>query len=462
MKAANDGVLVFDPSERAGALIAALTGGGVPVSLVREPFECIELLAGRQNPMLIALGDKHLLRYLTSRVKAHRPELTIVVIAESPVMLEDPILVRCASVILVRPGVAQIIACVRELVGSILALDADALSASGASDGHSDVHAVINVLDEVGDEVGALGAMGHGDNDDIAPSPPSSANAPALTETAAIVEGDGVERLEGGGGGGAGAGEGVGGEGDDRIARRATAGRWAFVDTGTAILGRLFGEGRSGRLFDADGRASGTLWLKDGEAVWVALPDGDAGLYRRLVDAQLVPGGREAPAGVEGQLLPQLIDLGLLDRAAARLFLIGLVRQCVVDFLASERVTAVFINDARIDGLLAGVGVNIFGLTVDRWQRLLLRGEGVSLDDTLFSTVTATPALPAGRSRVARFCEGVELLALLESGPTVAEVIATLAMGRELGFAIVLSLRDAGLIAMDRAEEPTALLAPPL
>jgi hypothetical protein len=117
---------------------------------------------------------------------------------------------------------------------------------------------------------------------------------------------------------------------------------------------------------------------------------------------------------------------------------------------------------SEIDGLLAGVGVNIFGLTVDRWQRLLLRGEGVSLDDTLFSTVTATPALPAGRSRVARFCEGVELLALLESGPTVAEVIATLAMGRELGFAIVLSLRDAGLIAMDRAEEPTALLAPPL
>ncbi|MBI5497044.1 MAG: hypothetical protein HY904_18665 [Deltaproteobacteria bacterium] len=219
---------------------------------------------------------------------------------------------------------------------------------------------------------------------------------------------------------------------------------------GAALLMGLFAQELTGRLTLPEGPAAGTLYLLRGEPVYATLPDGDAGLFRRLRELGVVPPGTPAPAVAEGTLLAALSAVADAEKLQAALR--ALVRERVLALLGQRAGAYQFREDHAFVDVVPLMKVNPLGLLVETRRRemtpdaLLARSNEMQ---KLF--LHPGPGLAAAAKRLTPFMRGADIMQVVRGTTTMEAFCLQSGLGQLMGTVLALVLTEARLATLQEA-----------
>lgn len=224
---------------------------------------------------------------------------------------------------------------------------------------------------------------------------------------------------------------------------------------GAALLMGLFAQDMTGRLVVADGEARGTLYLYRGEPVWADDPDGDAGLYRKLVQKSFLKPDVAVDAVAEGQLLGSLMQRGLLTGAQMHDFMREVVRDRVIGFAVQSQGTYRFNEDKAFLDTAPLLKVNPFGLILDSRRRRLPPPALMALGGEIENQYLAPqPALQATSEKLRPFVRGHTASDVIDGVTSVKDFWAKVGLDPFMGTLVVVVMRDARLVSLE--DQPRA------
>ncbi len=224
---------------------------------------------------------------------------------------------------------------------------------------------------------------------------------------------------------------------------------------GAALLMGLFAQEMTGRLVVKDGEAQGTLYVYRGEPVWADDPEGDAGLYRKLVQKTFLKPDVAVDAVADGQLLGSLMQRGLLTGAQMHDFMREVVRDRVIGFAVQSQGTYRFNEDKAFLDTAPLLKVNPFGLILDSRRRRLPPPALLALGSELESKyLVPQPALHAASEKLRPFVRGQKASDVIDGTKLVKDFWATVGLDPFMGSLVVVVMRDAKLVSLE--DQPSA------
>jgi hypothetical protein len=219
---------------------------------------------------------------------------------------------------------------------------------------------------------------------------------------------------------------------------------------GAALLMSLFAQELTGRLLVEAGEARGALYLHRGEPVWADDPDGDAGIYRKLVQKGVLRPDAAIEAVAEGALLGALLQTGLLDADRMHAFMREVVRDRVIAVATQVAGGYAFTEDRSFLDTAPLLKVNPFGLILDSRRRRLSPPALMALQGEIEGLYPIPgPGLGAASEKVAPFLRGARATDVIDGLRTVREVLDRVGLDPFMGTLVVVVLRDARLVAIE-------------
>lgn len=227
---------------------------------------------------------------------------------------------------------------------------------------------------------------------------------------------------------------------------------------GATFMMSAFAQEFTGRLVVAAGAAAGALYLFRGEPVWAEDPEGDAGLYRKLVQKQFLAPDQAIEPLPEGQLLGGLMQAGLLTSAQMHDFMREVVRDRVIAVALEQAGPYRFIEDRSFLDTAPLFRVNPFGLILESRRRALPPPALMAVQSELEGRyVIPAPALAAASDKLAPFLRGAIATALITGQRTIAATLEVAGLDPFMGTLVVVAMRDAGLISIESAPRAQGL-----
>lgn len=224
---------------------------------------------------------------------------------------------------------------------------------------------------------------------------------------------------------------------------------------GAALLMGLFAQEMTGRLTVHEGEARGTLYLYRGEPVWADDPEGDAVLYRKLIQKSFLNLSEPVDPVGQGELLGWLMQRGLLTGAQMHDFMREVVRDRVIDVAVQNGGTYQFKEDRSFLDTAPLLKVNPFGLILDSRRRRLapqaLFVLGAELENKYLSP---QPALSAASQKLQPFVGGHTASAVIDGLTTVKDFWAKVGLDPFMGSLVVVAMRDSKLVSVE--DQPRA------
>jgi CheY-like chemotaxis protein len=225
---------------------------------------------------------------------------------------------------------------------------------------------------------------------------------------------------------------------------------------GAALLMSLFAQELTGRLGVADGEACGTLFLHRGEPVWADDPEGDVGLYKKLVTKGFLSPTQPVEPVAEGALLGALMQVGLLDGERMHAFMREVVRDRVIAVATQAHGRYRFTEDRTFLDTAPLLKVNPFGLILDSRRRRLAPAALMALQgdlDALFPI--PGPGLGPAAEKIRPFLRGARATEVIDGLRTVRAVLDHVGLDPFMGTLVFVVLRDARLVVLEA--QPRAL-----
>ncbi len=227
---------------------------------------------------------------------------------------------------------------------------------------------------------------------------------------------------------------------------------------GAAFLMSLFSQELTGRLVVDDGEARGTLYLYRGEPVWADDPQGDAGLYRKLVQKGLLKPDQPINAVPEGALLGALMQAGLLSSTQMHDFMRDIVRDGVIAIAQQKVGSYHFTEDRAFLDTAPLFRVNPFGLVLDARRRSLSPPALMALQSEIEDRYPIPgPGIAAADEKLTPFLRGAKASVVFDGQRTVKDTLASVGLDPFMGTLVVVTLRDARLVALEDAPRQAAM-----
>lgn len=227
---------------------------------------------------------------------------------------------------------------------------------------------------------------------------------------------------------------------------------------GAAFMMSLFSQELTGRLVVDDGDARGTLYLYRGEPVWADDPQGDAGLYRRLVQKGLLKPDQPIAPVAEGALLGSLMQSGLLTSTQMHDFMRDLVRDGVIAIAQQQAGSYHFTEDRAFLDTAPLFRVNPFGLVLDARRRSLSPPALMALQSEIENRYPIPgPGIAAADEKLTPFLRGAKVSVVFDGQRTVRDTLASVGLDPFMGTLVVVTLRDARLVALEDAPRQAAM-----
>lgn len=227
---------------------------------------------------------------------------------------------------------------------------------------------------------------------------------------------------------------------------------------GAALLMGLFSQDLTGRLVVIEGDARGTLYLYRGEPVWADDPEGDAGLYRKLVQKKFLKPDDAIDAVPEGQLLGSLMQAGRLNAQQMHDFMREVVRDRVIAIAMQVTGTYRFSEDKAFLDTAPLLKVNPFGLIIDSRRRRLPPPALMALGSEIEKMfLVPLPALQAASEKLKPFVRGAKASDVIDGNGTVQDFLAKVGLDPFMGSLVVVVMRDARLVSLEDQGRTQAL-----
>lgn len=227
---------------------------------------------------------------------------------------------------------------------------------------------------------------------------------------------------------------------------------------GAAFMMSLFSQELTGRLVVDDGDARGTLYLYRGEPVWADDPRGDAGLYRRLVQKGLLRPDQPIAPVAEGALLGSLMQSGLLTSTQLHDFMRDLVRDGVIAIAQQQAGSYHFTEDRSFLDTAPLFRVNPFGLVLEARRRSLSPPALMALQFEIENRYPIPgPGIAAADEKLTPFLRGAKASVVFDGQRTVRDTLASVGLDPFMGTLVVVTLRDARLVALEDAPRQAAM-----
>lgn len=221
---------------------------------------------------------------------------------------------------------------------------------------------------------------------------------------------------------------------------------------GAAFMMSLFAQELTGRLDVDDGDACGALFLYRGESVWAEDPQGDAGLYRKLVQKGLLkPDEAVAPVD-EGGLLGSLMQAGQLTSPQMHDFMRDLVRERIIAIATQQEGSYHFTEDKSFLDTEPLFRVNSFGLVLDSRRRALPPPALMALQSEIEDRYPIPgPGIGAADEKLTPFLRGAKASVVFDGQRTVRDTLSSVGLDPFMGTLVVVTLRDARLVTLEEA-----------
>lgn len=227
---------------------------------------------------------------------------------------------------------------------------------------------------------------------------------------------------------------------------------------GAAFMMSLFSQELTGRLVVDDGDARGTLYLYRGEPVWADDPQGDAGLYRKLVQRGLLEPDQPIDPVAEGALLGALMQSGALSSTQMHDFMRDLVRDGVIAIAQQQAGSYHFTEDRSFLDTAPLFRVNPFGLVLDARRRSLSPPALMALQSEIENRYPIPgPGIAAADEKLTPFLRGAKASVVFDGQRTVKDTLASVGLDPFMGTLVVVTLRDARLVALEDAPRQAAM-----
>ncbi|MEW5847760.1 MAG: DUF4388 domain-containing protein [Myxococcota bacterium] len=228
-------------------------------------------------------------------------------------------------------------------------------------------------------------------------------------------------------------------------------------EAGPPLLVAIFSQALTGRLTIQDGQGSAVMFFLRGYPVWAVAPQGDGGLARRLVEQGLVPSVEALPRVPEGQLLGALANGGQLRAQALHQFMLGLVREQVMQLCRAGGGEYQFQEDkAFLDDTLL-FKVNPLGLIFEAKRRTMtpdrVLAEGFEMARKYLQP---GPALKMAAPRLKQFVKGLDVSELIDGAQTVEEFCNRTSLGTLMGTLMTMVLVNTRLATITDAPRELA------
>jgi CheY-like chemotaxis protein len=219
---------------------------------------------------------------------------------------------------------------------------------------------------------------------------------------------------------------------------------------GAALLMSLFAQEFTGRLLVPHGEAQGTLYLHRGEPVWVDDPQGDAGLYRKLVQKAFVRPDQAVDAVAEGALLGSLLSSGTLDGERMHAFMREVVRDRVIAVATQTHGEYRFTEDRAFLDTAPLLKVNPFGLILESRRRQLAPPALMALQTEIEGLYAIPgPGLGASSEKIRPFLRGARAVDVIDGRLTVRDLLGATGLDPFMGTLVVVVMRDSRLVALE-------------
>ncbi len=219
---------------------------------------------------------------------------------------------------------------------------------------------------------------------------------------------------------------------------------------GAALLMGLFSQDLTGRLTCDDGDARGTAYLYRGEPVWADDPEGDAGLYRKLVQKKFLQPDLTIESVPDGQLLGSLMQGGQLSGQQMHDFMREVVRDRVLALAVQLEGTYRFIEDKAFLDTAPLLKVNPFGLILDSRRRRLPPPALMAVSSEIERKyLVPLPALQAASEKLKPFTRGAKASDVINGAGTVKEFLEQVGLDPFMGSLVVVVMADARLVSIE-------------
>lgn len=228
---------------------------------------------------------------------------------------------------------------------------------------------------------------------------------------------------------------------------------WAFEDApAPAVAMALFAQELTGWMqVQQSGAADGVYYFLRGEPVGAELPDGDAGLWDRLLAGGYFPPGTPRPALDEGQLLPEVAQQ--LSGDALHDFLRTTVKDLLLALLRTEAGAATFTEDRSFLDVTPLLKFNPVGLVVDACRQIFPPDAVMRESEALSGHyVHPMPGLGAASRKMEPFLRGASAAALITGQTTLLDFCTQSHLGPLMGTLMALVMARMRLVRME--EEP--------
>ncbi len=227
---------------------------------------------------------------------------------------------------------------------------------------------------------------------------------------------------------------------------------------GAAFLMGLFSQELTGRLLAQDGAAAGSLYLYRGEPVWADDPQGDAGLYRKLVQKSFLKPDHQVSPVPEGQLLGSLIQAGSLTGAQMHDFMREVVRDRVIAVAQQQHGAYRFNEDKSFLDTAPLLKVNPFGLIMESRRRTLSPPALMALQGEIEDRFAVPgPGLASADEKLTPFLRGARATEAIDGHKTVKDVLSSIGLDPFMGTLVMVTMRDTRLVALEEHARPATL-----
>ena len=227
---------------------------------------------------------------------------------------------------------------------------------------------------------------------------------------------------------------------------------------GAAFLMSLFAQELTGRLVVDSGEAAGALYLYRGEPVWADDPNGDAGLYRKLVQKAVLLPDQPVQAVADGQLLGSLLQGGTITSTQMHDFMREVVRDRVLAIALQEVGAWQFTEDRAFLDTAPLIRVNPFGLVLESRRRALSPPALMALESEIEDRYAVPgPGIGAADEKLTPFLRGAKASVIFDGQRTVKATLASVGLDPFMGTLVVVALRDARLVALEDAPRSAAM-----
>ena len=221
---------------------------------------------------------------------------------------------------------------------------------------------------------------------------------------------------------------------------------------GAAFMMSAYAQELTGRLAVEEGSAGGTLYLYRGEPVWGDDPEGDAGLYRKLVQKQFLAPEQAVEPLPEGQLLGGLLQAGLLTSTQMHDFMREIVRDRVMAVAQEVTGTYRFTEDRSFLDTAPLLKVNPFGLILESRRRQLAPAALMALQSEIENCyVVPAPGLAAAAGKLGPFLRGADAIHVVDGQQTIKAILDSIGLDPFMGTLVMVAMRDARLVSFENA-----------